>query len=354
MLGKIRLKSFLSSKRIKISIILPIYNAEDYLESCLDSIINQDFNGFEIIAVNDCSTDKSLQILNDYRRRHGMIKIVNHGINVGAGASRNEAVKIAKGKYIAFIDSDDKFGEKYLECLYDEAENTSAEIVFSNLMLVKHNKEIKHGGFQHVINKYYKTDITLKDLPYDCRLTAPWMKLFRRDFIINNDIKFLEGIRLGAEDIPFSWISYFLAKKISFCESSFYYYNLIPDSLDRHIGQNIIEIFEALSFTKIEYQRFDPEHIRRKQLDALFISHAYYQFQKIIQEDEINIELASMYWIESHGNLVDVIPENILENENLQDHEKEYYVDVMNHSSMDQEMKNKYLLDKDKLHNENA
>ena len=212
------LLSFISNKRIKISIILPVYNAENYIHKCIDSILKQDIKAIEIIAINDCSTDNSLDILKKYNKQYPALKIINHTTNMGAGAARNNAIKEATGKYITFIDSDDWFGDEYLKSLYKEAKKTNADIVFSNMTMVEHNNERKYGLFYNAINKYHNADISLIDLPCDWRSTAPWMKLFRKDFIIKNNLKFMENIRLGAEDIPFTWISYFTAKKYHFAK----------------------------------------------------------------------------------------------------------------------------------------
>ena len=93
----------------KISVIVPVYNVEKYLSECLDSIINQTFPDFEIICVNDCSTDKSGNILEDYSRKDNRIKIFYHQFNQGLGAARNTGLKNAHGKYVQFLDSDDYF-----------------------------------------------------------------------------------------------------------------------------------------------------------------------------------------------------------------------------------------------------
>lgn len=340
------LLSFISNKRIKISIILPVYNAENYIHKCIDSILKQDIKAIEIIAINDCSTDNSLDILKKYNKQYPALKIINHTTNMGAGAARNNAIKEATGKYITFIDSDDWFGDEYLKSLYKEAKKTNADIVFSNMTMVEHNNERKYGLFYNAINKYHNADISLIDLPCDWRSTAPWMKLFRKDFIIKNNLKFMENIRLGAEDIPFTWISYFTAKKISFCENVHYFYNCIPESLDRRVNENILEIFDALNFTKDEYHRFDPSNLRHAQLDTLYVSHVYYQFSKITNENNLdNIKLASIYWGKAHKYLSNIFSKNILENKHLQEHEKAYYFDVTRHSSFNLEMKKKYFSD---------
>jgi len=322
---------------------MPVYNAEKHICKCLDSILSQNITPIEIIAVNDCSTDKSLDILNNYKKIYPLLKIINHTTNKGAGAARNIAIKNARGKYITFIDSDDYIGDEYLVTLFNEAEKTRSDFVISNMLMVDNNNEHKYSRFFEVLNKYKNSGISLVDLPCDWRSTAPWMKLFRNDFITNNDLKFMEGIRLGAEDIPFSWIAYFNAKNISFCEDVYYYYNYIPDSLDRCVNDNILEIFDALDFTYTEYQRFDPLHLRKAQLDTLYISHAYYQFSKITNiTSDSNIDLAAKYWILAQNNLTKIPIENIDDNSFLQEHEKSFYNDLVIHPAFNTIMQHKY------------
>lgn len=333
---------FSQKRRVQISVILPVYNAEKYLHKCLESIINQGMKELEIIAVNDCSTDNSLEILKKYRQQFSFLRIIDHTLNMGAAVARNGAIKQATGKYIAFIDSDDWFGEKYLETLYTEAENTKADIVFSNMLNVDQEGVRKYGAFYRAKGKYFNKKITLADLPCDWRSTSPWMKLYNRAFVINNDLKFQEGIRLGAEDVPFSWMSYFAAKKISFCENVYYYYNFIPDSLDRCVNENIMEIFDVLDFTKKEYLRFDPERLRLSQLDTLYVSHIYYQFSKIVNAGD-NLKLASKYWRTAHKKLDGINSENVINNVFLLDQEKEYFADVAKCAEFELGMQRKYL-----------
>ena len=101
----------------QVSIILPVYNVEPYLRQCLDSIINQTFKDFELIVVNDCSPDNSLQIVKEYQQKDSRIVLLNLPKNKGISNARNEGMKIAKAKYIVFIDSDDWVREDYVEVL---------------------------------------------------------------------------------------------------------------------------------------------------------------------------------------------------------------------------------------------
>ena len=121
-------KSSLRNNGIKISIIIPVYNVEDYLSQCLDSVLSQDFDDFEVICVNDGSTDNSLIILEKYAKLDSRIKIISQ-INGGLGSARNTGLKHANGEYVMFIDSDDYISEGSLKKIYYNAVSNNSDIV---------------------------------------------------------------------------------------------------------------------------------------------------------------------------------------------------------------------------------
>ena len=114
-------------KKIQISIIIPVYNVEKYLRECLNSILNQTFQDFEIICVDDGSTDKSLEILQEYKRKDDRFVILQQR-HSGAGSARNNGIRLAAGKYIQFLDSDDYFEPTLLEEMFDHAEKFDADL----------------------------------------------------------------------------------------------------------------------------------------------------------------------------------------------------------------------------------
>lgn len=114
----------------KLSVIVPVYNVEKYLDDCLRSIISQIDNDCEIICVEDCSTDNSLGILEKYSNKYSQIKIVKHGKNKGLSAARNTGLNNAKGKYILFVDSDDMFKTNAITELMNIVEEQELDQVF--------------------------------------------------------------------------------------------------------------------------------------------------------------------------------------------------------------------------------
>ena len=126
-----------------ISVIIPVYNTEKYLGECLDSVICQTFSKIEIICIDDCSNDNSLQILKKYAQQDHRIKIISHKQNLGCVASKNEGIKKAKGEYIYPFDSDDIIKPETLEKLYNAISNNLADIISCDVMLFgKKNKKL--------------------------------------------------------------------------------------------------------------------------------------------------------------------------------------------------------------------
>ena len=113
---------------VKISVVIPVYNTQNYLNECIDSVLNQSFKDFEIICINDGSTDNSLSILSDYEVSDERIKVISQQ-NRGLGASRNEGLKLAQGEYVLFLDSDDYLTPDALEKLYNQAYANDLDLI---------------------------------------------------------------------------------------------------------------------------------------------------------------------------------------------------------------------------------
>lgn len=170
----------------KISVIVPVYNVAKYLERCLESILSQSFKDFEIICVNDGSTDNSLEILQQYAKKDKRVKIINQK-NSGAGYSRNIGINAALGNYLSFIDADDWIDELFLEKVYHLAEVSSADIIettksynyYSADNIKLFNKRNAQGFIAN--GTFFRRDVI-------------WDKLFKTEFIKNNHIIFPNGL----------------------------------------------------------------------------------------------------------------------------------------------------------------
>ena len=183
----------------KISIIIPMYNAEKYIARCLESVINQSFNDIEIIIVNDGSTDKSLEICRKYAEVDERIVILNKENN-GVSVARNQGMNVATGEYIMFVDSDDWIDESMCQYLYKRISECNADICFSNNIKEYGNKidYIDFGGSKDVINLDEIKEVILslieeKDKKIAHRretFRGPCAKLYKRSIIIDNNITF--------------------------------------------------------------------------------------------------------------------------------------------------------------------
>ena len=207
-----------------ISIIIPTYNSEYYLEECLDSIVTQNFNNIEIICVNDASCDNSLEILKRYAENDTRFKIIENEKNSGTSISRNKAIDIAQGKYMFFLDSDDKIEIDTLEKLYTFAEKYDFDFVTINVK--RFDEEKIWNSILHEIAIGNETLINANILEHPKLIydTISCNKFYKRSFIIENNFKFEEG-RLY-EDILFSAQLYCSDAKIGICPNINYYWRV--------------------------------------------------------------------------------------------------------------------------------
>ncbi len=183
----------------KISVIVPVYNVEEFLPQCLDSLLTQTLTDLEIICVNDGSTDNSSKILNDYEKKDKRIIIINQK-NSGVCVARNIGIKAASGEYIGFVDSDDWIEPDFYQNLYNIAKERKADIVGTGFCGVKNNqkktlysvKEIKNATTPEGKFKIFK-------MPTN---NYVWNKIYKKDLIIKNELLFPIGMYY--EDIVWS------------------------------------------------------------------------------------------------------------------------------------------------------
>ena len=206
-------------KNDMISIIIPIYNVEKYLEKCLDSILNQTYKNLEIILIDDGSTDNSPNICNSYCEKDKRIKII-HKNNEGVSSARNKGIELSKGKYIVFIDSDDYVSNEHIEVLYDCIISNNVDLVISNLIDISEDGIILNNEEKEsfLMNK----DQCLKELlSEDNFYHLCCGNIYRKDLL--EKIRFNCKYRI-AEDLDFLYryikqisSAYFLSKKRRKC-----------------------------------------------------------------------------------------------------------------------------------------
>ena len=230
-----------------ISIIIPMYNVEKYVGECLDSVLNQTFTDYEVIAVDDCSTDKTCEIVESYLPRfNGKLQLIRSEKNSGGrvGIPRNTGMRYAIGEYLYFMDSDDIILDNALEILYDNAEKFNADIIHCENWFdgFAGGDSITDQNFwkEHTHLKNGITEPTLLDVDLIERvklfsqklfLSMPWLYFTRRDFVVKNDIKFPETRMSDDQFFDFEITCY--AKKIVRIPHKIYIFRAREDSVTR-------------------------------------------------------------------------------------------------------------------------
>ena len=203
----------------KVSVIIPVYNVEEYLRECLNSVVNQTLKEIEIICIDDGSTDKSLEILKEYAKKDNRITIINRE-NRGVGYSRNEGIKISKGEFIAFMDPDDYYPDvSVLNIMFNKAIEYKVKICGGSLIVYdEHRKiEIQKKGK----NEYFPEDkvCLYQDFQYDYGFQR---YIYQRNFIQKNNIYFPNYRRF--QDPPFMVKAFTKAEKFYALKSYVYAY----------------------------------------------------------------------------------------------------------------------------------
>lgn len=208
----------------KVSIIVPIYNMEKYLEKCINSIINQTLKDIEIILVNDGSNDRSGNIADEFAKLDPRIKVI-HKENEGQGIARNIGIDVSKGEYIGFVDSDDWIDINMYEELYSAAKNNFADIsVCGRKLYDKYGKiesqiSINNEVFENVYQNI--TDYCINNLFYPHTVVV-YNKIYKRDIININNIRFNSVDKIGSEDALFNYQILFHVNKIISTDKTYY------------------------------------------------------------------------------------------------------------------------------------
>ena len=193
----------------KVTLIVPIYNSEKYINRCLDSVLKQTYNNIEIICVNDCSTDNSAEIVKNYVKKFPeKIIFIENKNNTGPGLCRDRAVELASGDFVMFVDSDDYIKEDYVQTYLEEIVNKKCDVVIGGYTKDIGGKFIKH--------RVIDSDWTIISYAVGCT------KMYRKRFIIDNRICFTD-IRYG-EDIYFCMTMFYYNITYSIIDYQGYYY----------------------------------------------------------------------------------------------------------------------------------
>lgn len=250
---------------IKISVIIPVYNVEKYLDTCLTSVLMQTFQDFEIICINDCSTDNTINILKRYAKKDDRIRLLFNETNSGSGYSRNRGLDIAKGKYIFFLDSDDWISLNAFELLYERCEKDSLDVLIYKNIIYSDNNSIfgneKHQD-EEFLHKYDGKIFNYLDLNKEIfhLPITPYNKVYKKSFLDENNICF-------SEDLQFHIKSILLANKVSYIPKILYAHRIYGDSPLENTYEKYIQYHDTinqLSKEEIIHLHQDSELIETK------------------------------------------------------------------------------------------
>jgi len=222
-------------KSIKISVIIPIFNAEKYISDCLESIINQTLKDIEIILIDDGSNDKTAKIINKYAKKDKRI-IIFRQKNKGAGAARNKGIQISRGEYISFIDSDDMFHYKTLEISYENLIKYNSDIV---LFFGRNFKKKQNIKINENIEPFKIKNFTMKGW---CCVT--WNRVWRASIIKKNNITF--GTIKSGEDNIFNAKIFPFLNKIIILDVKLVYHRLVKGSLSSYIENKTLNLYNSI------------------------------------------------------------------------------------------------------------
>lgn len=246
-------------KNVKVSIILPVYNVEQYLRQCLDSIVQQTLNDIEIICVDDCSTDGTIKILEEYAAKDDRFIVIKQEKNQGQGVSRNVGIKHANGEYVGFVDPDDWIDTIMYEKMYDDAISHNSDITICDFIRYFEdvNKYGKSKFLRRIEDNYNivyincsKNEVLDKQFYNDTLLVLPmacWHKIYKNDFLKKYNIHFPSYRYL--EDVMFNFNAFLNANRISYLEDEFYSYRVRKNSAMRanaNLTNQSFEVFDDI------------------------------------------------------------------------------------------------------------
>ena len=281
-----------------ISVIIPVYNVEDYLHICINSVLKQTYQDFEIICVDDASTDSSLEILEYFSQKDSRIKIIKNDFNQGAGYSRNCGLDVANGKYVFFLDGDDWIDFNTFEILIKKADENNVDLLFFNeisfheetweFSINRNLNEMLIPKFENKVFNHF--DLDKKNL---FKLSDDiWSKLYLKSFLDDNNIRF-SNENLAYENIPFFYNVITAADRISLIKDKFYNFRKNKFLLRKSNHEKIFDIFD--SYWSVLDVFFVYKHLykyyKRVLLNYIFSS-------LVVKYDSVNDKLKERFLME--------------------------------------------------------
>ena len=305
-----------------ISIIVPVYGVEAYIERCAKSLFEQMYDNLEYIFVNDCTPDKSLEILNQvlalYPHRAHQVKIINHETNKGIATVRNTGLKHATGKYIGWVDSDDRVETAMFERLYAVAEKFSSDIVWCDFYYICTDLKIRQSQYCEENKLSF-----IKSLLAGTVHGAIWCSIVKKEIYINHAIRFPDGQNVMEDKLVLIKLLYF-SEKTNYVPEAYYHY--VKDSttsitakwgedttIQESAMANLLAIFEFLNHTDLslelqKYMQYAKLTFKKELLNSLEIKY-FQQWKALFPEandyvlscPNMTLRQKILGWSISHG-----------------------------------------------------
>lgn len=307
---------------MKVSVIVPVYNVEYYLEECLESILQQSFSDFEIICVEDCSTDSSAEILKKYEEAYSNFKILWNQHNLGLSSARNLGLDKAEGEYVLFVDSDDYLEQDALKKLYVAAVQYKCDVVYFNKRVLY---ETDWKGTEPKQKKYRCSEVAVQTgrgrlvqfMKQDCMKSMnAYTQFFSRRFLNENGLRFYDG--LIHEDYLFFFQSAMCAKRTLDLNEVLYVYRKRKNSLTTYVSewhkQSIFYTFLEIFY----YWKNNEMTIEEDEAVRLFLGKVYI---KCIEYKEAAVYRGTLNFGDTADNF---LYERIMNTENVEFLEREW------------------------------
>ncbi len=265
----------------KVSIIVPVYNVQDYLRECMDSILAQTLYDIEVICVNDGSTDHSAEVLESYVQQDSRVKVLNKE-NTGYGASMNQGLKAASGEYIGVVEPDDFVKPEMYEELYQKAHEFQLDWVKGNFQVFKGSKEARRNVPVKVYlpkeSKIYHIVLNPTDYPdlilYD---DFYWKGIYQREFLLQNCIWFHETPGAAYQDNGFKYQTFCMAKRVMYIEKAYYWYRRDNPSASTYNVRGLEFMYGEYRFIR---EFMDRNCDRTEVFRVTYYKKLYFQFQE--------------------------------------------------------------------------
>jgi len=270
--------------QIKISIIIPVYNVQDYLRQCLNSVVNQTLKEIEIIVINDCSTDKSREICDEYYKLDKRIILIDNDKKIMQGLSRNKGIQIATGEFIGFVDADDYVDLDFFEKLYLSAKQFNTNIAKAEVSKIfKNGKIIPQPGLNLRIQNGIEKEIPLC-LLFDYE---HWSGIYKTELIKTFQIKYAD-IR-NAEDAIFLLQATYFLESITIIKNVSYYYRQHENSTEAIRGEEYYDSIQECFNLHVDF--INNQNMSKHLYSLIFLKgfdFARTRYNELLERPDLN------------------------------------------------------------------